>query len=188
MASESADSALSPAASSFVIAGKTWRLGDAIHSTGVGAVEKKKMVGTFGDAYATARVEGVFMGRGSGHKYRVKWTNLSEELISEYGANHRVFQDPSKERPQKVAKIHGPQPLSLDPARSSPAAPNTADLLEVHPSSGEDSEQYDAVPQIPAISSLQIGDNVLSMDPSFICLDPRVQGLISSHIAFIIFV
>ena len=64
MASESADSALSPAASSFVIAGKTWRLGDAIHSTGVGAIEKKKMVGTFGDAYATARVEGVFMGRG----------------------------------------------------------------------------------------------------------------------------
>ena len=42
MASESADSALSPAASSFVIAGKTWRLGNAIHSTGVGAVEKKK--------------------------------------------------------------------------------------------------------------------------------------------------
>ncbi len=41
MASESADSALSAGASSFVIAGKTWRLGDAIHSTGVGAVEKK---------------------------------------------------------------------------------------------------------------------------------------------------
>ena len=128
------------------------------------------------------------MGRGSGHKYGVKWTNLSEELISEYGANHRVFQDPSKERPQKVAKIHGPQRISLDPARSSPAVLNTADILELHPSSGEDSEPEDAVPQIPAISSLQIGDNVLSMDPSFICLDPRVQGLISSHIAFILFV
>ena len=48
----------------------------------------KKMVGTSEDAYATARVAGVFMGRGSGHKYRVKWTNLSEELISEYGANN----------------------------------------------------------------------------------------------------
>ena len=74
-----------------MIAGKTWRLGDAIHSTGVGAVEKKKMVQTFGDAFATARVEGVFMGRGSSHKYRVKWTHLSEELISENGANHRDF-------------------------------------------------------------------------------------------------
>ncbi len=108
------------------------------------------------------------MGRGSSHKYRVKWTNLSEELISEYGANHRVFQDPSKKRPQKVAKIHGPQRLSQDPARSSPAALNTADVLEHHPSSGEDSEPDDAVLQIPAISSLQIRDNVLSMDPSFI--------------------
>ncbi len=51
-ASESADAALSPGAPSFVIAGKTWRLGDAIHihSNGVGAVEKKKMVQTCGDA------------------------------------------------------------------------------------------------------------------------------------------
>ena len=105
MASESAESALSPGVSSFVIAGKTWRLGDAIHSTGVGAVEKKKMVQTFGDAFATARVEGVFMGRGSGFKYCVKWTNPSEELFSEYGANHQVFQDPSKERHQKVPKF-----------------------------------------------------------------------------------
>jgi hypothetical protein len=64
---------------------------------------------------------------------------------------------------------------------------NTAEVLELHPSSGEDSEPDDAVPQIPAISSLQIGDNVLSMDPSLICLDPRVPGLISSHIAFIVF-
>ena len=41
MVSESADPALSPGASSFVIAGKTWRLGDAIHSTGVETVKKK---------------------------------------------------------------------------------------------------------------------------------------------------
>jgi hypothetical protein len=32
------------------------------------------------------------MGRESGHKNRVKWTNLSEELISEYGANHQIFE------------------------------------------------------------------------------------------------
>ena len=146
------------------------------------------MVGTSEDAYATARVAGVFMGRGSGHKYRVKWTNLSEELISEYGANHGIFQDPAKERPQKVPKIHGPQRLSQDPARYSLAGPNIAAVLELHLSSGEDSEPDDAVPQFPAISSLQIGDNVLSMDPSFICLDPRVAGLISLHIAFIVFV
>ncbi len=69
MASGSADQALSRDAISFYIAGKTWKVGDEIHSIGIGAIEKKKMVQTFGDAYATARAEGVFMGRGSGHKF-----------------------------------------------------------------------------------------------------------------------
>ena len=42
MASERADPALSPAAISFVTAGKTWKLGDPIYSTGVGAMGKKE--------------------------------------------------------------------------------------------------------------------------------------------------
>ncbi len=79
MASESADPALSPGVSSFVICEKTWKLGDEIYSTGVGVMHIKEMVHNFGNAYCTARVEGVFsqVGRGSGQKYRVKWTNLS---------------------------------------------------------------------------------------------------------------
>ncbi len=96
MASESADQALPPDIQSFVICGKTWKVGDEIHSTGIGAIEKKKMVESFGAAFATARAEGVFMGRGSGPKYRVKWTNLFHELILEYGPNHSLFKDPSK--------------------------------------------------------------------------------------------
>ena len=44
------------------------------------------------------------MGRGSVEKFRVKWTNLTEELILEYGANHSLFRDPSKQRPQKSAE------------------------------------------------------------------------------------
>jgi len=79
MASDSADQALSPDVLSFVICGRLWRLGDAIHSTEFGANEKKKIVNSFGDAFATARVEGVFMGLGSAQKYGVKWTNLSVE-------------------------------------------------------------------------------------------------------------
>ncbi len=57
MASESADPALSPDVISLVIAGKTWKLVDPIHSTGVGAVDKKKMVETFGAEFATAMAE-----------------------------------------------------------------------------------------------------------------------------------
>ena len=77
------------------------------------------------------------MRQGSGQKYRVKCTKLSEELIFENVANHRPFQYPSKERPPKMPKIHGPQRLSLDPARSSPAGPNLTDVSELHPSYGE---------------------------------------------------
>ena len=66
MASESADQSLSPDVTSFVIAEKTWKLDDQIHSTGI-TVElgplKTKMGHTFCDALATARAEGVFMGR-----------------------------------------------------------------------------------------------------------------------------
>ena len=47
MASESADQALPPDIQSFVICGKTWKVGDEIHSTGIGAIEKKKMVQYF---------------------------------------------------------------------------------------------------------------------------------------------
>lgn len=158
MASGSADQALSPDAISFVIAGKTWKVGDEIHSTGVGAIEKKKMVQTFGVAFATARAEGVFMGRGSAEKFRVKWTNLTEELILEYGVNHSLFRDPSKQRPQKVPKIHGPVLLSPAPVQSSLAGPNMSCVLELHPSSDEESEPECEDPQIPGISPLQIGD------------------------------
>jgi hypothetical protein len=87
------------------------------------------MVQSFGYAFATARVEGVLMEHGSGQKYRVKWTNLSEQQISEYGCNHRLFQDPSKERPPKVPKIHGSQPISRDTEGSSSAVSNTADAV-----------------------------------------------------------
>jgi hypothetical protein len=48
MASESADPLLSPDVISFVIAGKTWKLGDPIHITGAGAVKKKENGRNFG--------------------------------------------------------------------------------------------------------------------------------------------
>ena len=41
---------------------------------------KIKMVHIFGDSFAAARTEGVFLGLESGHKYLVKSTDLFEEL------------------------------------------------------------------------------------------------------------
>jgi hypothetical protein len=181
MPSEIADQALSPAATSYFIRGRTWKLGDPIYSTGVEAIKRKEMFQTFGDAFDTARAEGVFMGHGSGLKYRVKWTNLTEELILEYGANHRIFQDPCKERPSKAQKNHGPKPLSRDAQGSISAVPNMADAVELYPSSAEDSEPEDAVPQIPAISPLQIGNNLWRTDPSLDLQDPRFGLMIADH-------
>ena len=43
-ASESADQALSGPVSSIKIGSRVWKLGDPIHSVGIAAVEKKKMV------------------------------------------------------------------------------------------------------------------------------------------------
>ena len=103
-ASESRDTGLPGPVPSFKIGSRVWKLGDPIHSVGIAAVEKKKMVEIFRDQYATARVEGVFMGRGAGKKYRVKWTNLSEELECDYGAGHNLFKDPAAVRPKKTAE------------------------------------------------------------------------------------
>jgi hypothetical protein len=109
-------------------------------------------------------------------------------MYCDYRASHRLWQDPSKEQPLKVPKIHGLQRLSQDQAISSSACSNTVDALEFYLSSGEISYAYDEDPQFPGISPLHIGDNVLRMDLSFYCLDPRFPGLISSHITFIAFV
>ena len=146
------------------------------------------MVESFGAAFATARAEGVFLGRGSGQKYRVKWTNLLHELILEYGPNHSLFKDPSKERPPKMPKIHGPQRLSQNADLPVPPASDLADAVEYYPSPDEISDPESAEPQVPGISSVHVGDYDLRMAPSFNCLDPRVPGLIFSHIVLIAFV
>ncbi len=71
MVSDSADQALSRDVISFVIWEKHG--GSAIQFTvlELGPLEKK-MVQSFGDAFATARVDGVFMEYGSGQKSRVE--------------------------------------------------------------------------------------------------------------------
>ncbi len=142
--------------------------------------KKKEMVESFGDAFATAQVEGVFMRRGFLKKYRAKWTYQSKELISEYSGNHRLFQDSSKDLSPKVPKIHGPQPLSRDADGSSTAVSNMADAVELYPASAEDSEPEDVDPQIPVISPLQVGDMLWRTDLILDLHDPRF-GLMSAN-------
>ncbi len=95
------------------------------------------------------------------------WAQMSCEtdksIRRTYGANNGLLQEPSKERPLKVPKIHGLQRLSQDQAKSSRVGTNTVDALEFYPSSREISDAYDDDPQFPGISPLQIVDKLATM-------------------------
>ena len=59
-----------------------WKIGDCVYSTGDDAVEKAKMVETFGDAWKTARAEGIILGKRRKLMIRIQWTNLSGKPVS----------------------------------------------------------------------------------------------------------
>jgi hypothetical protein len=147
MASDSADEALSRNVISFAL-----RLGDPIHSTEIGAIEKRRNGPIFWRTFRLRKSRRSLYGIWVRPEILCKWSNLSEEHISEYGGNHRLFQDPAKERPPKAPEMHGPQPISLDAEGSGLPVSNMADASELYPSSAEDSEPEYVDPQIPAIS------------------------------------
>jgi hypothetical protein len=76
---------ISDAATSIKIGQREWKIGEAIYSHGVTAVEKSKMLESFGDQWATARVEGIIVGKGATKKVRVRWTNVKVPEEIEYG-------------------------------------------------------------------------------------------------------
>ena len=69
-----------PLVCNFSIGGSILKLGTPLYSIGTAAVEKNKMLEVFREQWASARLEGVFWGKGANKKYRVKWTNLGEDL------------------------------------------------------------------------------------------------------------
>ena len=99
-----AASQLSDAASFIKIGSRDWKIGEQIYSISATAVEKSKMRETFGDHWATARVEGVIVGKGATKNVRVRWTNLKVPEEMEYGYNHQIFKDPLAQPKKKSAK------------------------------------------------------------------------------------
>ena len=59
------------------------------------------MCESFGEQWATARVEGFIVGRGATKKVRVRWTNLKVPEEIEYGFGHSIFKDPSAQPSKK---------------------------------------------------------------------------------------
>ena len=74
--SGSSDEELSNEPENIRIGKVLWKIGDCVYSTGDDAVEKAKMVETFGDAWKTARSEGIILGKGRKRMIRIQWTNL----------------------------------------------------------------------------------------------------------------
>jgi len=74
-ASDAAGAELSKDSEMIKIGSRLWKIGEKVYSIGVEAVEKAKMVETFGDAWRTARAEGEILGRSGIRKVEVKWTN-----------------------------------------------------------------------------------------------------------------
>ena len=100
----SAGSQLSNAAIFIKIGSRDWKIGEKIYSVGTTAVSNQKMRENFRDCCATARVEGVIVGKGATKKVCVRWTNLKVSEEMEYGYNHQIFKDPSAQSKKKVQK------------------------------------------------------------------------------------
>jgi hypothetical protein len=179
MSSDAHAPALSAAVSSFQIGSRIWKIGDTIHSIGTKVIEKRKMVETFGAQFETGRAEGEFLGRGSGKKYRVKWTNLKDPYEFEYGAGHCLFKDPSKVRAQNQPKNVVQPVLAPDSAGPVVAVSNDNDAADLYPSDPEVSEDDDVIPPSAGVDSLNIGGNQWRVDSALNSIDPRASGLIN---------
>ena len=128
---------------------------------------------SFGDQWATARVEGVIVGKGATKKVRVRWTNLKVPEEIEYGFQHTIFKDPSAQPMKKVQKIASNLPIAPLPAAGGAAGSNEDDALELYPSDPEVSEPEDQADGRAGIISLNVGGNQCSEDAALNSLDPH---------------
>jgi hypothetical protein len=80
------------------------------------------------------------LGRGTGKKHRVKWTNLKDPCGIEYGAGHFLYKDQSKVRAQKPLKIAVPHLPAPDAAGPVLAVSNDNGAMDLYPSDPEVSE------------------------------------------------
>ena len=127
----------------------------------------------FGDEWATARVEGVIVGKGATKKVRVRWTNLKVPEEIEYRYNHNIFKDPSAEPRKKAPKIDDQSQIAPLPAGGGAAVSNDEGSLELYPSDPEVSEAEDEADGSAGIFSLKVGGNQWCEDEALNLLDPR---------------
>ncbi len=133
----------SAAVSSFEIGNRAWKIGDTIEIIGTKVIEKRKMVETYGAQCEIGRAEGVFLGRSTIKKFRLRWANLKNPAKSEHGGSHFWSKIWSKVRAQNEQNIGVPD----IPAPFAPgfviAVSNSKDVSDQYPSDPEVSESDD---------------------------------------------
>ena len=142
-ASDAAGAELSKDSEMIKIGSRLWKIGEKVYSIGVEAVEKAKMVETFGDAWRTARAEGEILGRSGIRKVEVKWTNLANPHIQEYGCNHSMFKSDFQNQPQKTPKKRTQSEISSEPSGVIRSDINESCGEILYSSSGEVTESED---------------------------------------------
>ncbi len=132
------------------------------------------MLQIFGSQYATTRVQGVFLDKGSGKKYCVKWTNLGEDLACGYGANHTLFRDLSEVEAQKGSKKAIQS--AVVPSSDRIAAPviNENHVSALNPSDTEELSEDDGELKFPGINYVCVGGNVWRHYSALDGLDPQM--------------
>jgi hypothetical protein len=101
------------------------------------------MVETYGAQYEIGRAEGVFLGRSTIKKFRLRWTNLKDPAKSEYGGSQFWSKHWSKVRAQNEQKIVVPDIPAPFAAGFVTAVSNRKDVLDQYPSDSKVSESDD---------------------------------------------
>jgi hypothetical protein len=128
---------------------------------------------SFGHQWATARAEGVIVGRSANKKIVVRWTNLKVPEEMEYGFQYKIFKDPSAQRLKKVLKIQSQSPVAPLPAVGSCAVSNDNGAVELFPSDPEVSDHEDEAGASMGIVSLDVSGNQWLKNSALDVVDPR---------------
>ena len=97
-------------------------------------MKKRRWSKRFGDAWKTTRAEEKILGRRGIRKVQVKWTNLANPHIQEYGCNHSMLKSDFQNQPKKTPKKRTQSEISSEPSGviRSKAAQDLATAMPLH--------------------------------------------------------
>ena len=133
------------------------------------------MMEYFGAAWASADVEGIFLGRGAGKKYRVQWISLPDKPTLEYGGRYSVFKDPTASMCPAADDTRISNPAEPAAKRPRNGASSSQGPLKIHSEydTGDDMSEQSDSEHIDGSDLLTVKGNVWREEPGLDCYDCR---------------